>query len=90
MGRRLADREKQIPIFGEPYEVKAEIATIGGLSGHAGQDLLTNYALNTKKSVKKVFLVHGEAMPTAALAEKLLQGNMRDVYYPELHSSTEL
>lgn len=90
LGRRLADREKQIRIFGEPYEVKAEIATIGGLSGHAGQDLLTSYALNTKKSVKKVFLVHGEAMPAAALTEKLLQGNMRDVYYPELHSSVEL
>src|SRR5574339_130987 len=82
LGRRLADREKQIRIFGEPYTVKAEIATIGGLSGHAGQDLLTKYALNTRKSVKKVFLVHGEAMPAAALTEKLLQGDMRDVYYP--------
>ncbi len=39
LGRRLADREKQVQIFGEPYHVNAEIATIGGLSGHAGQDL---------------------------------------------------
>ena len=90
LGRRLADREKQIKIFGEPYTVRAEIATIGGLSGHAGQDLLTKYALNTKSSVKKVFLVHGEEMPAAALTQKLLEQNMREVYYPELHSSTEL
>jgi metallo-beta-lactamase family protein len=90
LGRRLADREKQVRIFGEPYTVNAEIATIGGLSGHAGQDLLTRYALNVKESVKKVFLVHGEEMPAMALSQKLLERNLREVYYPELHSSTEL
>jgi metallo-beta-lactamase family protein len=90
LGRRLADREKQVRIFGEPYTVRAEIATIGGLSGHAGQDLLTKYALNVRDTVKKVFLVHGEAMPAAALTQKLWEQNMRDVYYPELHSKAEL
>jgi metallo-beta-lactamase family protein len=90
LGRRLADREKQVRIFGEPYTVNAEIATIGGLSGHAGQDLLTKYAVNVKDSVKKVFLVHGEAMPAATLTQKLRERNMQEVYYPELHSSTEL
>ena len=90
LGRRLADREKQVKIFGEPYTVKAEIATIGGLSGHAGQDLLTKYAVNIKDTVKKVFLVHGEEMPAAVLTQKLRERNMQDVYYPELHSSTEL
>jgi metallo-beta-lactamase family protein len=90
LGRRLADREKQVRIFGEPYTVSAEIATIGGLSGHAGQDLLTKYAVNVKESVKKIFLVHGEEMPALALSQKLLEQNMREVYYPELHSTTEL
>ena len=90
LGRRLADREKHIKIFGEPYTVKAEIATIGGLSGHAGQDLLTRYAVNTKRTVKKIFLVHGEAVPAAALSEKLKDLQMREVYYPELHSSVEI
>ena len=90
LGRRLADREKQVRIFGEPYTVNAEIATIGGLSGHAGQDLLTKYAVNVKNSVKKVFLVHGEEMPAMALTQKLLERNMREVFYPELHSTTEL
>jgi metallo-beta-lactamase family protein len=90
LGRRLADREKQIKIFGEPYTVKAEIATIGGLSGHAGQDLLTKYALNVRESVKQVFLVHGEEMPAAALTQKLMERDMHNVYYPELHSSAEL
>ena len=90
LGRRLADREQQVKIFGEPYTVKAEIATIGGLSGHAGQDLLTKYAVNTAGTVKKVFLVHGEEKPAMALTQKLRERNMPDIYYPELHSSTEL
>ena len=90
LGRRLADREKQVKIFGEPYTVNAEIATIGGLSGHAGQDLLTKYAVNAKDTVKKIFLVHGEETPATMLTQKLLERNMRDVYYPELHSTTEL
>lgn len=90
LGRRLADREKEVRIFGEPYTVKAEIATIGGLSGHAGQDLLTKYAVNTAGTVKKVFLVHGEETPAMALTQKLRERNMHDVYYPELHSSAEI
>jgi metallo-beta-lactamase family protein len=90
LGRRLADREKRVKIFGEPYTVNAEIATIGGLSGHAGQDLLTKYALNVRDTVKKVFLVHGEEMPATALSQKLLERDMREVYYPDLHSNTEL
>lgn len=90
LGRRLADREKQIKIFGEPYTVNAEVATIGGLSGHAGQDLLTSYAVNVRNTVKKIFLVHGEATPAAALTEKLKMKNMHEVYYPELHSSVEI
>ncbi len=90
LGRRLADREKRVKIFGEPYSVKAEIATIGGLSGHAGQNLLTKYAVNTRRTVKKIFLVHGEATPAAALTEKLKASKLNEVYYPELHSSVEI
>ena len=90
LGRRLADREKQVRIFGEPYTVRAEIATIGGLSGHAGQDLLTKYAVNVRDTVKKVFLVHGEEKPATMLTEKLRVSSLREVYYPELHSSVEI
>jgi metallo-beta-lactamase family protein len=90
LGRRLADREKRIKIFGEPFTVKAEIATIGGLSGHAGQDLLTRYAVNVKSTVKKIFLVHGEEKQAMMLTEKLKEQKLRDIYYPELHSAIEI
>jgi metallo-beta-lactamase family protein len=90
LGRRLAEREKRIKIFGEGFTRRAEIATIGGLSAHAGQDLLVEYALAVKKQVKKVFLVHGEELPAIVLKGKLAERWLPQVYYPELHSSVEI
>lgn len=90
LGRRIADREKQIRIFGEPYTVKAEVATIGGLSGHAGQDLLVKYATTVKKTVKKIFLVHGEEKSAVPFMDILSAQGMKDVYYPDMHDSADL
>ena len=54
LGRRLAEREPRVKIFGEVYERRAEVATIGGLSAHAGQDFLVEYAERVKGQVKQV------------------------------------
>ncbi|MFZ5908635.1 MAG: MBL fold metallo-hydrolase RNA specificity domain-containing protein [Chloroflexota bacterium] len=90
LGRRLADREKQVKIFGESFHVRAEIATIGGLSAHAGQDLLAEYALRLKKRARGVFLVHGEQKSAMMLKEKLAAQGLSQVYYPEFKSSVEI
>jgi metallo-beta-lactamase family protein len=79
-----------VRIFGEEFEVKAEVATIGGLSAHAGQDFLMEYALRLKGTVKKVFLVHGEAGPAAALSEKLVEAGMERPAYPLWKESVEI
>jgi metallo-beta-lactamase family protein len=83
LGRRLADREVEVKIFGEWFTRRAEVATIGGLSAHAGQDMLVSYAAASKSSLKKVFLVHGEAKAAQALKEKLDEAGLREVYYPQ-------
>lgn len=90
LGRRLADREKRIKIFGEAFTRRAEVVTIGGLSAHAGQNLLVEYAMSVKDQVKKVFLVHGEEKSASALREELNARNLSQVYYPELHSVVEI
>ncbi len=90
LGRRLADREKQVRIFGEVYDVRAEVSTIGGLSGHAGQDLLMQYALSGNGKKRKVFLVHGEEKPALTLLGKLRDVGVRQVEYPSPHSFSEL
>ncbi len=90
LGRHLADGDKHVRIFGEPYNVKAEVTSIGGLSAHAGQDFLVQYATKLKGQARKVFLVHGEREPAEALTARLNEQGMSDVYYPELHSSVDL
>jgi metallo-beta-lactamase family protein len=90
LGRRLADRDTQVKIFGETYERRAEVVTIGGYSAHAGQTALVEYAQAVKGQVKQVFLVHGEAAAAEALMEKLAEAGITEVAYPELHTSVEV
>ncbi|HEX9617755.1 MAG TPA: MBL fold metallo-hydrolase [Anaerolineales bacterium] len=89
LGRALADGAKQVKIFGEGYERRARVAKIDGLSAHAGQSFLKEYALAVKGRVRDVFLVHGEAVPALALTEKLEAAGMPRVAYPDLHQTLE-
>lgn len=90
LGRRLADREPQVKIFGKVYHRRAEIATIGGLSAHGGQQMLVEYAEAVKDQVQKVFLVHGEERGAMPLTEKLKGIGISDVYFPDAHTSVEI
>jgi metallo-beta-lactamase family protein len=90
LGRRLAEREPEVKIFGDWYTRRAQVATINGFSGHAGRDLLIQWATALKPRVKNIFLVHGEPASSAALAEALKAENMHGVYAPRLHETVEV
>ena len=90
LGRRLADQETDIRIFGKRYNRRAEVVTINGFSAHADQEGLLAYANATRDTVKKVFLVHGEPRGAEPLMEKLRQAGIREVHYPEPGTSVEL
>jgi metallo-beta-lactamase family protein len=90
LGRRLADREPVVRIFGQEYQRRAKVITIGGLSAHAGQDLLTQYALAARGQVKQVILVHGETDAYNAFQERLHLNGMDQFIYPDLYSSLEI
>lgn len=70
LGRKLVERRVEVPIFGEPVRLRAEVAIINELSGHADQQELLTWIKPHAKALKRVFLVHGEveqSMPLAAL-----------------------
>jgi len=90
LGRRLADREKMVRIFGQWYERRAEVATIGGLSAHAGQDILLQYAAASRSSQKQIFLVHGEPDAASAFEAKLAEQHLGPVTYPGWGEEVEL
>jgi len=90
LGRRLSEGKKRIKIFGEEHKVRAEVASINGLSAHADQPHLIEYALASKDTLKGVFLVHGEEGPALTLMEKLKQAGLQNVHYPELGESVDI
>jgi len=91
LGRRLADREREIRIFGESYYRRAQIETINGLSAHAGQGLLVEYARSVAGQAKKIILVHGEEQAAEKLQEKLGRfDNMPPIYFPNRLDTFEL
>jgi len=90
LGRRLSEGEKHVRIFGEEHTVKAEVTTINGLSAHADQPFLVEYASATKDSLRGVFLVHGEPKPAQALIEKLGTAGIENVRYPDFGDHVEL
>jgi metallo-beta-lactamase family protein len=90
LGRRLADWERKVKIFGEVFHRRAEVVTIGGLSAHAGQSLLLEYAQAVQGTVKDIYLVHGEERGAKPLQKKLAEVGMSDVHFPDLHTSVEI
>ena len=71
LGRRIVDREPEVKIFGETYQLNAEVATINGFSAHADRSELLDWASKLKSSPKHTFIVHGEEESSFALAEGL-------------------
>ena len=91
LGRRLVEKQPIVKIFGEEVPLKAEVATINGLSAHAGQDMLVKYAASTaNEHLKEIYLVHGDAEAAAALLEKLHGIGFNNVHYPERMEVAEL
>ena len=77
-------------IFGEPVKVRAEIATIGGLSAHGGQKMLLEYAAAANNNgLKDVFLVHGSERGALPLMEKMREMGISRVRFPERGDSVE-
>ena len=72
LGRMLVDGRKEVAMFGEKIEVKAQVHTLGGFSAHAGQKDLLAWFEAIAPSKPKVVLTHGEDEPRGALA-KLIQ-----------------
>ncbi len=60
LGRALVEGAKEVKLFAESINVRAEIATLDGVSGHADKDGLISWLNAFENKPKKVFVVHGE------------------------------
>ena len=60
LGRRLLDGARTVRLFGEDVAVKAKIASLHGMSGHADMEGLLSWLEAFKKRPYTVFVNHGD------------------------------
>lgn len=82
LGRKLVEKQQEVNIFGEPMRVRAEIASLDELSGHADYSELMHWVAPLVPKLKRVFLVHGEPEQQQAFAKLLRSAYSLEVEIP--------
>ncbi|MEO5913177.1 MAG: MBL fold metallo-hydrolase [Luteolibacter sp.] len=72
LGRRIRDGEKEVPILGGRYKVRAKIEIIDSFSGHADHSELLDYFQRMTGPKSRVWLVHGEPDSAVKLRDALV------------------
>ncbi len=84
LGRKIADGEKVVRIFGEEYKVKAKVTVLDSLSAHADQNELLNYFAHfDRKKLQNIFLVHGEENELNSFRNILQSNGFQNIFIPE-------
>jgi metallo-beta-lactamase family protein len=82
LGRKIVDGQAEVPVFGEPLRLRAEVAVINELSGHADQQELLEWMKPIVPALRRVFLVHGELSQQQALKRAVEARYSLDVVIP--------
>lgn len=82
LGRVLVEGANEVRLFGETIEVRADIRTLKGISGHADKEGLTDWVKGFREKPEKVFVVHGEGRVCDAFAACLENEHGVSAYAP--------
>ncbi len=88
-GRALADGAKYLRIYGHDVPVRAAVASISALSGHAGHRELIRW-LEPLGDPRQAFFTHGELPAATALAQELRTTRGWNTTVPKRGESFEL
>ncbi|WP_316790056.1 MBL fold metallo-hydrolase [Pedobacter frigoris] len=88
---RLIAGQKRVWLFGQEYDVAAEVRAIKSMSAHGDyEDLLQFLDGQDAPKVKQLFLVHGEYDVQQNFAQRLSDHGFRHVEIPQYHQEFEL
>ncbi|MEX6690597.1 MBL fold metallo-hydrolase [Danxiaibacter flavus] len=86
LGGRLMNGAKQVRIFGDYYDVVAEVGIMRSMSAHGDYDDLSQFlACQNLAEVKTLFLVHGEYDVQQEFQRRLYKKGLKHIEIPELH-----
>jgi metallo-beta-lactamase family protein len=83
LGRRILDGNQVVKIFGDEYDVRAQIKKIGGYSGHGDHNDLVGFAHNMVNKPARTFIVHAEVDSAEKLQTSLEKIGLKDVAIPD-------
>jgi metallo-beta-lactamase family protein len=85
LGGRIRNGESIVKIFGEDYEVKADVVVLDSYSAHADyKEMIQYFKCLDKSKVGKVFLVHGEYETQIEFKQKLSEVGFTNIEIPNL------
>ena len=87
LGRRIVERQSLVKIFGEEYELNAQVEVINGFSAHADRDEMLAWLREMKSQPEHAFVIHGEEEVAESFAGTLLQEGIPNTYVPHLNES---
>jgi metallo-beta-lactamase family protein len=84
------EKRRRVRIFGVERELNARVEVINSFSAHADKGELIEFAERCGKSLKGIFIVHGDEEQSLALAENLKEKGFDNVVVPTPKQFIEL
>lgn len=69
LGRTIVEGAEEVKLFGEPIDIRARIAQLPGMSGHADKNGLLEWLQAIGEKPQRVFVVHGDDESAKEFAE---------------------
>lgn len=90
LGAKIRGGQKEVPILGDRFTVRADIQILDSFSGHADRSELLHYFDTMGGKKERVFLVHGEKEQSHALCETLRGRHDGQITVPAWKSTVEI
>jgi metallo-beta-lactamase family protein len=90
LGRQILDGNQEVRIHGIQRWVKARVAQIQGISGHADRQGLLKWLAAFRRPPRELFVTHGEADAAMAFAQQVRDALHWNVCVPEYRQTVVL
>ncbi len=90
LGRRILEGQRSVTVHGRPLEIRAEVVEMGGLSAHADRPGLEAFIRAHARTLRDVFIVHGESDQAEAFGKWVRDATMARTLVPGLGQTVSL
>ncbi len=91
LGRKIIEKQKEVRIFGKPFNVEMEVKIMNAYSAHADKKDLIDY-IGKIGGLKKIILVHGEEDSQNDLKKSLIEAGQKEdeIFIPSFGDTLDL